>query len=150
MVPNPQTVQQSAEIIWFSVLQLPLHATNKQGAKLELAAAVRISGAWSGQVTVSCTKAFATQAAAIMFALDPAETTALDLSDALHELVNMVGGNIKALVAEPSKLSLPFDVQVPGAIQPNNERHLTTNFDCIGQSVRIAIEALDAAGSVAA
>ncbi len=62
-------------------------------------------------------------AAEAMFDADPGSLSEQEVSDALGELTNMVGGNIKSLVPAPSKLSLPsvsedvnYTVRVPGAV----------------------------------
>jgi chemotaxis protein CheX len=58
-----------------------------------------------------------------MFAADPGTLSADEVGDALGELTNMVGGNIKSLLPAPSKLSIPsvaggesYTVRVPGAV----------------------------------
>jgi chemotaxis protein CheX len=42
-----------------------------------------------------------------MFDVDAAQATIAQAQDAIAELVNMTGGNLKGLVPEPSQLSLP-------------------------------------------
>ena len=56
-----------------------------------------------------------------MFGMEPDEVSADEVADAVGELTNMVGGNIKSLLPEPSLLSLPtvsrgapVRVRVPG------------------------------------
>lgn len=83
---------------------------------------VHISGEWGGSVFVEATAAHAAQAAEAMFAADPGSLSSDEVSDALGELTNMVGGNIKGLLPGPSALSLPsvasgesYTLRVPGA-----------------------------------
>jgi len=61
----------------------------------------------------------ARDAAAALFSMSPAEVTHVEVVDALGELANMVGGNVKSMLPGPSTLSLPAVVQgqvaVPGA-----------------------------------
>jgi len=54
--------------------------------------------------------------------VDPADTTPEEVTDALGELANMIGGNVKALLPEPCRISLPavadgmdYRLSVPGA-----------------------------------
>jgi chemotaxis protein CheX len=61
-------------------------------------------------------------AASIMFSNDPHKVTIADLQDAVAELVNMIGGNFKALLPETCYLSLPsvveggdYSARVPGS-----------------------------------
>lgn len=71
-------------------------------------AAITVSGAWEAQVTVRLTPAGALGVTARMLACEEADCSDEDLRDALGELVNMVGGNIKSLMGGPSVLSLPL------------------------------------------
>ncbi|MGC8628212.1 MAG: chemotaxis protein CheX [Acidimicrobiales bacterium] len=73
----------------------------------DVVALASISGAWNGTVCLSCSRAAAVQASAAMFGIDEADVTDVELADAVGELVNVVGGNIKSLVPGPSSLSLP-------------------------------------------
>ena len=117
-------IQQLMELIWDQMLKLPvtpLHAVPAAAGARTLSGCVTITGAWRGAVAISCSAAMASQAAVVMFGHDDASTvTAADQQDALGELVNMLGGNIKALLPEPCQLSLPavtqgadFTVRVP-------------------------------------
>ncbi|NIQ01639.1 MAG: chemotaxis protein CheX, partial [Nitrospinaceae bacterium] len=54
-----------------------------------------------------CPIPLARQAAAIMFQLQEDTAGPEEIQDAFGELANITGGNIKALLPEPSYLSLP-------------------------------------------
>ena len=75
------------------------------------AGVVPISGAWDGAVAVQCSDQLARQVATTMFGLSADEITVAELQDALGELTNMTGGNIKALLPEPCQLGLPVVVE---------------------------------------
>jgi chemotaxis protein CheX len=86
-----------------------------------LTACVQIAGAWKGAVVFDASVRFARQVAAIMFDMAAGDTTAADLQDALAELANMIGGNLKSLLPGPSFVSLPsvtegndYSLSVPG------------------------------------
>jgi chemotaxis protein CheX len=66
---------------------------------------VRISGEWHGTVSVTCGRDLATRIATVM--LDRAPRDEAELVDAIGEMANMAGGNVKALLPGPSVLSLP-------------------------------------------
>jgi chemotaxis protein CheX len=90
----------------------------------ELGASVQFTGDWEGAVLVSCDSAWARDAAAAMFASHPDELSTNDIADALGELANMIGGNVKPLLPASASLSLPTVVQgadmrlgIPGARQ---------------------------------
>jgi len=87
-----------------------------------LVGCVQITGDWEGAVTVRCSHNLAVDAAAEMFDIGSHEVQHADIHDALAELTNMVAGNLKAIVAKESLLSLPsvmegnaaMTVKVPG------------------------------------
>jgi chemotaxis protein CheX len=72
---------------------------------------VHIDGAWRGTVAVALGPAAARALAEALLA-DPDERATSapgedDVRDAVGELANVVGGNVKALLEEPHRLSLP-------------------------------------------
>jgi len=77
------------------------------------AGSIRIGGAWTGVVEIQITSELARQIAAQMLAMDAADVLENDLQDAVAELTNMIGGNIKSQVPGPSQLSLPCVARVP-------------------------------------
>jgi CheY-specific phosphatase CheX len=99
--------------VWSTVLGMRIEPVPKGGAMTErfVSGKVRISGAWEGAVTVFCSAKLARAAASAMFALGPAEASSEEVSDAVGELANMVGGNIKTLIKGDCRLSLPAVVQ---------------------------------------
>ncbi|SFC32604.1 chemotaxis protein CheX [Nocardioides terrae] len=71
-------------------------------------AAVSVSGGWDATVTVELSAALAVSLTTTMLGLEgPEAPDDADLADAVGELVNMVGGNLKSLMPGPSALSLP-------------------------------------------
>lgn len=121
------------ERVWASLVEVPLlprqpgqpgaiGASSGGAGSRTFTGCVQITGAWEGAVTVHCSEALAKVLTAAMFMVDPADTTAEEVSDALGELANMVGGNVKALLPEPCRISLPavadgmdYRLSVPGA-----------------------------------
>jgi chemotaxis protein CheX len=80
------------------------------GADL-MTGSIQISGAWNGAVHVYCSRKLITRAAALMFAVEGNELSEEDVRDALGELANMTAGNVKALLAHDSYVSLPTVVE---------------------------------------
>ena len=83
---------------------------------------VQINGAWRGAVVLQASLGFVTHAASQMLSIRPEDVAFEDRMDALAEVTNMIGGNIKSLVPGPSRLSLPsvaagqdFDFRVLGS-----------------------------------
>jgi chemotaxis protein CheX len=93
-----------------------------------VAAIVHISGTWTGSVVVSCSDDLATRTAGRMLEAEPSSLTAEDISVARGEVANMVGGGVKAMMPEPSVLSLPVVAFgggrnfVPGTIEVQSAR----------------------------
>ncbi len=100
---------------------------------------VRISGAWEGSVMIGCSGQLARRAAGAMFDVPPEDATESDLSDAIGELANVLGGNVKGLVPGPSLLSLPTvsaDLG-PGASGAGEARELW--FECQGEPLVVIV-----------
>ena len=72
---------------------------------------IQIAGAWEGAIVCISSEVLVRRAAAVMFGT-PQDTLTIELlHDALGELTNMVGGNLKALLPGPSFLCLPAVVE---------------------------------------
>ena len=73
-----------------------------------LEAEIRITGTWRGSVILHASEALASRFAQRMFDLGSTAPTPQETHDALGELVNMTGGNIKGLLSDAgAHLSLP-------------------------------------------
>ncbi len=68
---------------------------------------IQISGTWQGAVLLQTTDGFSRNAASKMLCIDDPDLCNADIQDAMAELTNMIGGNIKSQVPGPSYLSLP-------------------------------------------
>ncbi len=103
-------------------------------------ASVAISGTWSGEVSVVCSRPLARRAAASMFGVSSDVVTADQIQDALAELANIIGGNVKALLPCPSELSLPAYQEVPlstvGVVVAGKSVLLSCNGDVLQVQVR--------------
>ena len=96
---------------------------------LDVSGSVTISGEWNGAVQMELTESSQRGAAAAMFMMEPDALSLEEFVDAVGELVNMVGGGIKGMLPEPSRLSLPTVVQ-------GHDLHLS--FPGMGPSLRYA------------
>lgn len=99
------------ENIWNSILSLEVKPDPTESEKsvkgYALAGCIHITGAWEGTVTIDFPMSLAKQVASIMFNLNGKNTELYLIQDALGELTNMTGGNIKSLLPEPCYLSMP-------------------------------------------
>ncbi len=77
-------------------------------------ASVSITGAWHGHVVVSCSAAAARHAAGALLMMDVAEVSQQDVVDALGELANIVGGNVKSTLPSVCQISLPHVISGVG------------------------------------
>lgn len=95
--------------IWTLVLGQAIATTDRPLVKEAdlITSSVHITGAWRGTVVLVLPRAVALNAAAGMFAAPADEMTPLHVHDAVGELGNMIGGNLKALLPPPCFLSLP-------------------------------------------
>lgn len=70
-------------------------------------ATICISGGWNGVVFLQTTRTLAKKVAGGMFQMDEETISPDETKDAFGEIINMIGGNLKALLPGPSTLSLP-------------------------------------------
>jgi len=105
--PQLADVLALAEEVWRSFVgdDEPLLPAEPDPGIVAYAATVTIAGAWNGAVTLEFGDGTAEAVSARM--LGSGSMTEADVADAVGELVNMVGGNVKSLMPGPSALSLP-------------------------------------------
>jgi chemotaxis protein CheX len=108
-----EEIRQVTEVVWESVLGVSLvwQPALPPAPTHVVSGCVQFSGAFEGAVTIECSAEFARQAAATMFGIDLGAASVSDTQDAIGELANMTGGNVKALLPEPCRLSLPTVVE---------------------------------------
>jgi chemotaxis protein CheX len=152
-------VTEITERVWASLVEAPLlpRQPGQPGAAVNgpgpgsrtFTGCVQITGAWEGAVTVHCSEQLAKMLTAAMFMVDPQDTSLEEVTDALGELANMVGGNVKALLPEPCRISLPavadgldYRLSVPGA------RPMTAvTWTCLGEPLMVRLLERSTAGS---
>lgn len=138
-------ITEITESIWQSVLGVPAH----RGASLGttpghthfLSGGLSITGTWRGVVVVQCPHALGKIIAARMLELRDAEVTEEDIRDAMGELTNMTGGNIKALLPGPSYLGLPVVVDGKHHMISVPDSHMVTQltFECGGYPMVVSV-----------
>ncbi|MDO5628497.1 MAG: chemotaxis protein CheX [Mobilicoccus sp.] len=108
-------VEQIVNEVWSSMLGLPVetyHGDTPPTIEGEaLSGSVGVSGATDCLICLEVNAGAARTFGAAMFGLAEDEASEEDIADAVGELTNMVGGNIKSLLPEPSSLSLPVVAQ---------------------------------------
>ncbi len=134
------------ESVWLSTIGLTItpaatFAPPDEASDKFMFGRVHISGAYTGVVTITCPQALARQAMSIMCDVDQDTLTESEVRDALGELTNMIGGNVKSLLPGPSSLSLPevahgFD---PGTNTPGSSAVHQVGFDCLGELLLVTL-----------
>ena len=109
--PTEDDLKVIAEQVWSSYLDPestgPLVPVPAQRQAEEVSASVSVSGAWQGHVIVTCSDTASRRVAGALLGMEVDELTLADIADAVGELANIIGGNVKSLLPEPSALSLP-------------------------------------------
>jgi chemotaxis protein CheX len=100
---------------------------------------VSISGDWAGEVHVTTTAEAAQDIAAAMLQLDHAELGVDDVTDAIGEIANVIGGSVKSMVGGAA-LSLPQVVlDADRSDRPGAQRRVTSRSVWRGEPVEIAL-----------
>jgi chemotaxis protein CheX len=105
--PTAADVQMVVEEVWTSFLgtEDPHVVGTPADLRAGWSAAVTVTGAWEGMVSVELPTTMAEEVCRRMLGVE--DTVDEDVADAVGELVNMIGGNVKSLMPGPSVLSLP-------------------------------------------
>ncbi len=126
--------------IWMTTLGLATHRIEPEQASLPANAEtfdgiINITGGWQATVALQIPKPLAARVAGVMFHLNGTAPTTEDMQDAIGELTNMLGGNIKALLAGDCHLSLPAVVEGRGYTVRVPSSHIAERFafECEGQ-----------------
>ncbi len=94
--------------VWAPGVELDLYHAEHETGPRAFTASLIATGGWDGHVVVRATESFARAVAARMFGIPRGEVGAADAADAVGELVNVVGGNLKSLLGEEA-----IDLDVP-------------------------------------
>jgi len=116
-----------ASLTEFTVVPVAVETIDRAG-KRYVTAAVHITGEWEGTVAVACDDDLAREITGVFFGVEPTEADDGEINDAIGEVANMIGGNVKALMPAPSQLSLPtvttgvdYMVTFPGTTEAARE-----------------------------
>ena len=101
-------IESITRTIWATLFDLALEPGDEGGIGPEpsVTSCVQIDGAWHGALVMKCPMSLARTLTAQMFQAE-SDPDLDEVRDALGELANMLGGNVKALLPAPSQISLP-------------------------------------------
>jgi hypothetical protein len=106
---------------------------------------VDVVGPWTGSVVLTCARSTAEELArSLLKEHAPPVLDAEDVEDALGELANVVGGNVKGILPGPSVLGLPETGAAPVAGLPAD----TCRIDLLWRGQSLTISAQGSAGAV--
>ena len=130
--------------IWKNILELDVKKIEEDydppDGESILVGCVHISGEWEGAVTLDCPAELARKVATIMFQLTEDELSSDLIQDALGELTNMTGGNLKSLLPEPCYLSLPAVSMTEHRLKiPGSELITKVSFKCWGFKFKVSV-----------
>jgi chemotaxis protein CheX len=111
VLPTAEDLDTIAEQVWSAFLadghEAVVDSAERGDYPSELAASVAIVGAFEGHVIVSCSQDGSRNVASALFEMPVDEVTGDEVGDALGELANVLGGNVKSMLPAPSTMSLP-------------------------------------------
>jgi len=105
------TIHELTETVWDTVLDMPVVRSAHAPAPPEggvIASCIHISGKWEGMIVLNFSRPLGERIAGVMFDTEPGVLSPAEIQDAVGELANVIGGNLKALLPGPCKLSLPL------------------------------------------
>ncbi|GAA3448044.1 chemotaxis protein CheX [Planomonospora venezuelensis] len=109
--PTTDDLQAITEQVWLSYLDPegtnPFLPSEQAPTMPCVIAAVSVTGAWEGHVVMSFSTEASKKASSALLGMEDEEVTTDDIADAVGELVNVIGGNVKSLLPDGSLLSLP-------------------------------------------
>ena len=138
-------IRQVTEMIWTAMLghELQPNAGLEGQAPPQpmLMGSVHLNGDWEGAVTLNCSAALARQLTATLFGISEQSTTPEQTQDALGELTNIVGGNIKGLLPVQSQLSLPAVTEGNDYLSLVPESRVVSKvaFECLGEPLFVVL-----------
>ena len=135
-------IKEYAEFAW-STLDLKITPSSGQfdeNPENSVTANIQISGHWQGVIALKIGHDLAQQLAVNMFSIEKGRVTDAEINDALSEMINIIGGNLKSLLPQPNQLSLPM-VGLKGTDLhfPFTEQCSQVVFDCLGKQFMVAI-----------
>ena len=101
---------------------------------------VQVTGKWQGIILLSLPSALVNTLTEALFSLEQGKVSNEDRKDAVGELINMIGGNIKALLPQPSAISVPL-LALEGHQQyfPSTKMVTHCQFECDGKPFALSL-----------
>ena len=134
------TLEGIIQFVWATLLGDELAPTEPAPIEAPVCATISIGGPWTATLEVSVSTELSRRFAADLLDLPLDELESDDIDDALGELANVVGGNVKGLLddVEGATLSLPVVSHAPSSVTGG---HLTATcaFAAVGEPMTWAL-----------
>lgn len=118
----------------------PLPGTYQLPMTETVSSSVQVTGKWNGAIILSMPSPLVNTLTEVMFSCEPGKASIEDKMDAVGELINMIGGNIKALLPEPSALSVPLlALEGHSLYFPSTKLVTHCQFECNGKSFALSL-----------
>lgn len=107
-----------------------------------LRASIEISGAWEGRVVLEYPAASAEAIACSLLEAKPGELEPDAIVDAAGEMANILAGNLKSMLPQPSRLGLPVTTSAPNLQETpdfSNKNHQNVSFSWNSTPISVSI-----------
>jgi CheY-specific phosphatase CheX len=106
---NAEMLTRIVEAVFLNMMNLEVSTSGTPWAPSadQLTSAVYFSGIWNGALLFECDRRQACQFTGRFLSMDPPEAVTEDVRGVLCELANMIGGNMKGVMAPGLSLSMP-------------------------------------------
>lgn len=149
MIVGEEQICTLTNLVWTTVLKSDVKFVNTPGTLgggKYVSAKVDVIGSWNGSVMVGCSHALARRTAGKMFGMPADDISSDELRDAVGEVANIIGGNVKTLIAGKARLSLPVVAEIDDqSVFAASEKHrMNVWFESEGE--RFVVQLVTAAG----
>jgi chemotaxis protein CheX len=104
---DPASLEEIVSEVLASLGVLSDPAWDPVEGEIDTVGTVSVSGAWNGTIQIELPTGVDRVMAAAMFQMEDDEVGDEEIVDSVGELANMIGGMVKSMMPEPSRLSLP-------------------------------------------
>ena len=136
-------IQQYTQLVCSTLLDYevnPLPGSYDVSSTDTFSGSVQVTGKWQGIILLSLPSALVNTLTEALFSLEQGKVSNEDRKDAVGELINMIGGNIKALLPQPSAISVPL-LALEGHQQyfPSTKMVTHCQFECNGKPFALSL-----------
>ncbi len=129
-------IEQYNKLVWATLLGFDIQpepgSFNLPSGEI-VTGSVQVTGKWNGVISLYLSSPLVARVTEKMFSLDSGQSTPDTKKDAIGEMINMIGGNIKSMLPQPSSLSTPvFAMEGQSQQFPFTKKVTQCKFVCDG------------------